>query len=244
MRARFFLALAFGASIIAAGVGCTAFIAAELSSDQGSDSGSDTNTVSSDCFQLVSNQCGSCIESNCEKPNASPPVSLKAVCSLDQYGAIVNTVQSCVQDPRFADYNCQNLFVDGGAYASSIDNAPAAENNLQKCINDNCKSSCSECDVPVPTCEEQTINLAEAGACGTCLDNAMNRPNAQCQTYVLQGACYEDPSGAIGTCAPPSGTCTTPDCSGLKTPDTSLDDAGYAFFSCLWQECQGSCPNP
>ncbi len=238
MRARVFVVASSFALI--AGAGCTAFIAAELSGKQGSDAGPPLG----DCFQLQNNQCGQCIESSCENPSGSPPVSLAKVCSEDQYASIVTEVGSCVSDPRFANYYCQGLIQDGGAYATSIDTAAAAESNLRKCITDNCVKSCSECNVPVPTCGSATIELAEAGACGVCLDNAMNRAGSPCQTYVLQEGCYEDTSGAIAKCAPPSGQCATPDCTGLQTPDTNLVDAAAALYTCLWQQCQGSCPNP
>jgi hypothetical protein len=245
MRARvaiFVAGLAFAAG------GCTAFVAAELSGQQGS-SDSDSGTPDSgpplgDCFQLANNQCGQCIESHCEAPNASPPVSLEAVCQQAPNAGLVETVGNCADDPRFANFDCQSLFVDSGVYATSIDTPAAAENNLQKCINDNCIRYCSTCEIPVPTCGNDTIALAEAGACGTCLDNAMNKPSAPCQTWVLQQGCYEDPSNPIAMCAPPSGQCTAADCSGLQSPDPEDDDASAGLYTCLWQECQSSCPNP
>lgn len=238
MRARTFVALA--SLSLALGAGCTAFIAAELSGKQGTDAGSPLG----DCFKLAANQCGQCIENSCENPNGSPPVSLATVCSEDQYATIITDLGTCVSDPRFSNYYCENVFQDGGAYAQAIDTPAAAENNLKKCISDNCVKSCSECNVPIPTCGNETIELAEAGTCGTCIDNAMNRPGSPCQTWVLQQGCYEDTSGAIAKCAPPSGTCATADCTGLQNPDSNLVDAAASLYTCLWQQCQGSCPNP
>ncbi len=245
MRAVALVTFAFVA--LAAG-GCTAFIAAELSSDQGgsNDGGTGSETsVSNDCFMLPQNQCGSCIESSCENPNGSPPVSLKAVCNLDQTGELVETVQDCVSDPTFSNTDCYELLADAGTtYAASIGSAAAADNNLQKCISQHCAPSCSACEPRVPTCSSQSIALSEAGACGVCLDNAMNPPNAPCQTWVLQGGCAdESTSSPIAECAPPTGQCTPADCSNLQAPSTDYDDAGYGLLSCLWQQCQGSCPN-
>lgn len=240
MRARwlvFFSAFAFATG------GCTAFIAAELSGTQGS-SDSDSGPPVGDCFKLEANQCGQCIANACENPSGSPPVSLAKICSDDKYASIITDLASCVSDPRLANYYCENIMTDGGTYAASIDTPAAAENNLQKCVFDNCLTSCSACGIDVPTCGSDTITLAEAGACGTCLDNAMNPAGAPCQTYVLQHGCYESSSGAIAQCAIPSGQCSTSDCSGLSSPDTNLDDASAGLFTCLWQHCQSSCPNP
>jgi len=229
-------------------IGCTAFIAAELSGDQTSPgdggSGSDVS-VSNDCFMLPSNQCGACIENSCENPNGSPPVSLKAVCNLDQTGEIVAAVQDCVSAPDFSNTECSEILADAGtAYASSIATAAAADNNLLKCIGQHCATSCSECAPSVPTCQSQSIALSEAGACGVCLDNAMNRPGSPCQSWVLQGGCAdESTSSPVAQCAPPSGQCTPADCSQLQSPSSDYDDAGYGLLSCLWQQCQSSCPN-
>jgi len=229
-------AVIIGALSLAAGWGCTAYVAAELSSI-----GGDGGTTVGDCFDLPSNQCGLCIASACEKPSASPPVSLKQVCTFGTSTELPGNVMQCANDPRFADQTCQNLFIDGGTYASSITTQGEAENNVEHCISDNCITSCSECNVPVPTCGS-TTPLVDAGACGVCLDTAMNHPTSPCQAGVLQGSCYEDSTNPIAQCAIPQGQCTTPDCSGLSSPDPMLDDAGYAFYTCLWQQCQGSCP--
>jgi hypothetical protein len=223
------LALALG--------GCTAFVAAELAGDQSS------GPPLGGCFNLPNNQCGQCIASACEDPNASPPVSLAQICAIDQESTVVYDVTNCADDPRFANYYCSDLYIDGGTYASSIDTPGQAENNLRHCITDNCVDSCSNCGITVPTCGTDTP-LPEAGACGVCLDQAMNTAGAPCQKWVLQGGCYEDPSSPIGQCAIPAGQCQSADCSGLSSPNPNLVDAGYALFACLWSQCQGSCSNP
>jgi hypothetical protein len=233
MKTRAALALV---ALVAAGASCTAFVAANLSGTNG-------NVVKSlgGCFNLTDNSCGECIANNCENPNGSPPVSLAKVCSLNQYSSLALNTGECVQNPTPESYQCGNVFVDGGSYASSIDTSSAAENNAAKCITDNCFTSCNWCAPQVPTCESDTVPLLEAGACGVCLHNAMNLPNSPCQQYVLAGGCG---TGAIGACATPTGSCGAFDCSGLSAPDTNLEDAGYGLVSCLWGECQGQCPNP
>jgi hypothetical protein len=216
-------------------VSCTLYVIAELSG-----SPSSTSTTLGDCFNLANNQCGQCIATQCEQPNAQPPVSLKQVCTLDQSGEIVFDVGNCANDPRLANSYCTFSYLDAGAYAPSIDTTGPAESNLKKCIFDNCFNSCSECNVPVPSCGS-TVTLVEAGTCGTCLDNAMNRPDAACQGSVFQGACYEDPSSPVAACAASSPQCATRDCSGLSAPGSDVDDAGFAFFTCLWTACASSC---
>ncbi len=238
MRGR--VAIAFGllslAGLVRAVSGCTAYVLGNLPEMDGS-----APTTVGDCFKLTANQCGQCIENSCENPTGSPPVSLKAVCNLDPYALIIGNAQQCSADPRKANYSCQEMYIDGGTYASSIADKNAAESNLQHCITDNCKTSCSECDIPVPTCQSETIHLPEAGTCGTCLDQAMNPPNSPCQSWVLKGGCYEDSSGAIARCAVPSGTCSTKDCSGLSNPSTSLVPETLGLYQCLWGQCQASC---
>jgi hypothetical protein len=216
--------------------GCTLYVAAELSGQQGPG-----GPQLGDCFNLANNACGQCIASNCENPTVSPPVSLKQVCSFGTSTNLPSTVQSCVADPRFANFYCTSSLTDAGVYAPSISTQGAAENNVKKCINDHCLLSCSTCQVPVPTCGSQSTLLADAGACGVCLDNAMNTAGSPCQQYVLQGVCFEDNSNPISKCAA-SGQCTLADCSGLSSPSTSLDDAGYDFATCMWAQCSGSCP--
>ena len=233
MNARAALALV---ALVAAGASCTAFVAANLSSTNGT-------VVKSlgGCFQLQDNTCGECIANNCENPNGSPPVSLQKVCSLDQYSSLALNVQECVQDPVSGSYQCENVFVDGGTYASVIDTSSAAENNVAKCITDNCFTSCNWCMPQVPTCESDTVTLQEAGACGTCMHNAMNLAGSPCQQYVLAGGCT---TTAIGACATPTGSCGAFDCSGLSAPNKNMDDAGYGLLACLWSQCQAQCPNP
>jgi hypothetical protein len=235
MRARVALVIV---SLAATGAGCTAFVAAELSGTQGT-----VTTTLGGCFALADNQCGQCIATSCESPQSTHPVSLKQVCSLDKYNSIVTTVQQCSQDPRLANYNCQEMYIDGGTYASSIADESAATSNLQHCITDNCATACSACGAQVPTCGSETINLVEAGACGACLNQAMNAPGSTCQPYVIKGGCDEYSGSPIAQCAIPSSSCQAADCSGLKTPSTSLDDAGYALYACLYSACQGTCPS-
>lgn len=220
--------------------GCTAFVLSQLPGDAG------TSTQSGGCFALPDNQCSQCIVANCEQPTASPPVSLAKVCSLDQnsYSSVVEAVTACAEDPTVANNSCEELFVDGGTYAATIDTQAAAESNLLHCITDHCVTSCSECGVETPSCGNDTVPLADAGACGACLDDAMNRPGSACQSWVLAGGCYSYVGGPIATCAVPSGSCNTPDCSGLSAPSTDDNDAGYGLDDCLWQQCGAVCPNP
>jgi hypothetical protein len=233
MKTRAALALV---ALVGAAASCTAFVAANLADTNG-------NVVKSlgGCFQLTDNTCGECIANNCENPSASPPVSLAKVCSLEQYSSLALNAGECSQNPVPGSYQCENVFVDGGSYASTIDTPSAAENNAAKCITDNCFTSCSWCAPAVPTCESDTVTLLEAGACGTCIHNAMNLPNSECQPYVLAGGCT---NSAIAACATPTGSCGAFDCSGLSAPNTNLDDAGYGLLACLWGKCQGQCPNP
>jgi hypothetical protein len=219
------------------GVGCTAFIAASLSGTSGT-----VQKYVGGCFKLADDTCGQCI-AQCEDPNGSPPVSLEQVCALNQYATIISSAQDCSKDPSFSSYSCEDMYVDGGTYAATIDDESAAVNNLKHCITDKCKPSCSPCQVPVPTCGNDTVSLVEAGACGACLDQAMNQPGSKCQPYVLQGTCYESSSTAPAQCAIPAGSCQSADCSDLSSPPSNLSDAGFAFYSCLWQECASSCPS-
>src|SRR5207249_2844638 len=106
---------------------------------------------------------------------------------------------------------------------------------------DNCFTACNECNVPVPTCPPDTVTLLEAGACGACIHAAMNTPGSACQPYVLKGGCYEEQSSPIAKCAVPPGQCTAPDCTGLSSPSTSLEDASFSLYSCLWSSCNGPC---
>jgi len=232
MRAAAFFA--FAPLALLAG-GCTAFVYSQLSGDQGSPG----NEVVGDCYNLPNNQCGACIAQSCEDPNGSPPVSLAAVCSFespDTYG-----VQECASDPTvgYPD-NCSGLFVDGGAYASSISQQSAAENNVKLCVRDHCMKSCRACAPDVPYCNTDSTPLADAGACGACLYNAMNPPNSPCQQALIGSdfGCDTYTASQIAACATPSGpdTCDTPDCSGLSGTDAGL-------YACLWQQCQDQCPN-
>jgi hypothetical protein len=222
-------------AIVAAGlVGCTAFVAANLSSTNGT-----TVHYVGGCFKLQDTTCGQCIANNCENPNdPQRPVSLEKVCQLDQTAIVISDTQSCSQDPSVSSYECNALFVDGGTYAASIADESAAVNNLKKCITDNCVPSCSRCEVQVPTCGSDTIDLLEAGACGSCIDQAMNQPGGNCQAAMLQNdSCYTYQGGAIATCAVPSGSCQQPDCNVLATADAGLN-------ACLWQQCGSQCPSP
>ena len=230
------------AAIALVGVGCTAFVAANLAGTNGT-----TQNYVGGCFNLADTTCGECIANNCEDPNnTTQPVSLEKVCSLDQYATIISEAQDCSKNSSINNYNCTDLFVDGGTYATSIADEQAAVNNVKQCITKKCATSCSRCAVEVPTCGSSTIDLLEAGTCGTCIDNAMNAPGSPCQQWV-QSACSEYSSGAVATCTIPSGSCQTADCSKLSSPSTNLDDAGYAFYTCLWSQCgpQGSneCPS-
>lgn len=238
MRTKIALALALTSLAAFGGMRCTLYVATQLPQPEGG-----VTTTVGDCFDLAANQCGQCIVNSCENPSGSPPVSLKQVCSLNKYASIVYTVQQCTQDPRRANYYCQDMYVDGGTYASSITDESAAVSNLEHCITDNCVPACSECIVPVPTCGSESVDLPKAGNCGACLDQAMNPPGAACQQWVLKGGCYEDSSGAIAKCAIPAGQCSTADCSGLQNPSSSLVPEAQSLYTCLWQQCSGSCPN-
>lgn len=231
MRRRFHVAL--GAIAATALVGCTAFIAANLSGTSGT-----VQHFVGGCFKLQDTTCGECIANNCENPNdPTKPVSLEKVCQLDQYAPVISDSQSCAQDPSVGSYQCTDLFVSGGTYATSIGDESAAVNNLKKCITDNCKTSCSRCEVQVPTCGSDSIDLTEAGACGTCIDQAMNVPNAPCQAIMLKDpslTCDNYQGGPIGQCAVPSGSCQTADCTVLASADAGLQ-------YCLWSQCGSTC---
>jgi hypothetical protein len=236
------LALALVASTFTAlggvSISCTAWVASQLPQPEGG-----IQQTLGDCFDLTPNQCSNCIVGACENASGDPPVSLKQVCTLGSNTVLIETVQQCTADPRKANYECDSMYIDGGTYASSIDTSGAAASNLQHCITDNCRTSCSACNVPVPTCASETVDLVDAGACGACLANAMNLPNSKCQSWVLQGGCYEDSSGEIATCAIQKGQCNSADCSGLQNPSSSLTTQTAGLYQCLWQECSASCPN-
>jgi len=224
-----------------AGAGCTAVIAAGLNDTNGT-----VQNHVGGCFNLEDTTCGECIANNCDDPdNPTKPVSLQKVCAANQYASIIGYAQDCSKSSSVENYNCSSMFVDGGTYATSIDNEQAAVNNVKKCITDHCIPSCSRCAVNVPTCGSDTIDLVEAGTCGTCLDNAMNQPNSDCQPYILgsNGVCSESSSGAVAQCAIPAGSCQSADCSDLSSPSTNLSDAGYAFYQCLWNHCGPSGTN-
>jgi len=89
----------------------------------------------------------------------------------------------------------------------------------------------------VPTCGSDTIDLVEAGACGNCIDQAMNTPGSSCQSYVLQDMCSSYYGGPVAQCAIPSGSCQSADCSDLSAPDAS------ALSKCLWSACGPSGSN-
>ena len=216
--------------------GCTLYVLSQLSGK----GGSNNNTELGGCFQLPNNQCGQCIAQQCEIPDASPPVSLAQVCALDPTGEITIEGANCASQPDITSTDCAELFQEGGAYSPTIGTAGAAENNLRKCIFDRCVPSCSECLVTINGCTG-SVPIAEAGACGACLDQAMNAVGSACQPWVLQGGCIEDPSGSIAACAGTGTQCQTSDCSGLSAPDPSLIDAGYALYQCLWTTCSGAC---
>jgi hypothetical protein len=230
MRARTFVMMA---AVALAGAGCTAVIAAGLASTNGT-----TQHYVGGCFKLADTTCGQCIANNCEDPtNPTQPVSLAKVCQLDQYATIISSAQDCSGNDSIGNYNCQDMFIDGGNYATSIDNEQAAVNNLKQCITRNCLTSCSRCAVDVPTCGSATIDLLEAGACATCIDNAMNTPGGSCQSYVLQGSCPSYQGDPVAQCAIPAGSCQSADCTDMKAPDAS------ALYQCLANQCGGQCPS-
>jgi len=232
MRRRFHVAL--GAIAAAALVGCTAFVAANLSGTSGT-----VQHYVGGCFKLEDTTCAECIANNCENPDdPSKPVSLQKVCQLDQYATVIGDTQECVKNPSVDSYYCNDLFVSGGTYATSIDDESAAVNNVKKCITDNCTASCSRCVVQVPTCGNDTVDLLEAGSCGTCIDQVMNQPGGACQSFILQGdSCYTYQGGPIAACAVPSGSCETPDCGALQAADAGIN-------ACLWANCGSTCLNP
>lgn len=215
--------------------GCTAFVAAELSGDQGS------GPAIGSCFQLPDNQCGSCIATQCEQPDQTPPVSLAQVCSIGG-SDLPYTVQECANNPSVAVYYddyCSQLFQDGGTYASGIDTLATAENNVELCIRDQCETSCRTCSTPVTVCNSDTTPLEDAGGCGACLYNAMSQPGAQCQGYLIANtySCGEI-STELSNCATPTGSssCVSPDCTGLW-------EAGIPLSGCLHSACGSACPN-
>ncbi|HEY1954991.1 MAG TPA: hypothetical protein VGH28_05250 [Polyangiaceae bacterium] len=238
--ARIFLALS---ALSLLGAGCTAFVASQLSGDS-SDGG--TTQIGAGCFHITDNQCGECIASNCEDPNAKPPVSLAKVCSLASADPIMLSVQECTAAPGLDNYECGYMYADASTgYASTIDMLSAAVNNVQHCITDHCATSCSQCNVQVPTCGSDTVLLADAGACGQCIDQAINQTGGVCQSQALadtefgSAACTEG-ADAISKCAIAPGQCQTPDCSGISSP-TTTDSALQSLYSCLWQYCASSC---
>jgi hypothetical protein len=223
------------------GAGCTAFVASQLSGDS-SDGG--TTQIGASCFGITDNQCGECIASNCEDPNATQPVSLAKVCSLLSADPIMLAVSECTKAPGLDNYECGYMYSDGGTYASSIDTPSAAVNNVEHCITDHCVTSCSQCNVQVHTCGSDTVLLADAGTCGQCLDQAMNLTNGVCQSAALAqsdfGAACSEGAGDIAQCAIAPGQCETPDCSAISSP-TTTDPAVQDLYSCLWQNCASSC---
>jgi hypothetical protein len=229
--------LASVAVIAFLGLGCTAFVLAGLSG-----TGGNVQHFVGGCFRLADTTCGECIANNCEDPNnPSQPVSLEKVCSLNQYATIISAAASCSQSSSVNDYNCTGMYIDGGTYATSIDDESAAVNNVKKCITDHCTTSCSRCAVQVPTCGSDTIDLLEAGTCAACIDQMMNTPGGTCQSLMLQQgaiACSEYPSSSIAQCAIPQGTCQSPDCSNIEAADAGL-------YKCLNDNCiaTSQCPS-
>ena len=226
-------------SLVAAG--CTAFVAANLAGTNGT-----VQHYLGGCFQLADTTCGQCIANNCEDPNnASQPVSLQKVCTLNQYSLIISAAQDCSKNTSINNYNCTDMYIDGGTYAASIDNEQAAVNNLKQCITQNCKTSCNRCAVEVPTCGSDTIDLLEAGACGVCIDQAINSPGGDCQQFILGPAdlCSEYPQSPVAQCAIPAGSCQTADCSQIQSPSSNTSDAGLAYYACLRNKCGSVCPS-
>ena len=218
--------------------GCTLYVFTQLNGKGGSN-----NTTTGGCFNLPTNQCGKCIAQQCEVPDGSPPVSLAQVCSFDPNAGVVTNTTACANQPDIFSNDCTSVFQEGGAYSPTIDSQGAAENNLKKCITDKCVPSCTECLVNINTCGGAgTVAMADAGTCGACLDQAMNVAGSNCQQWVLQGGCVEDPFGAIAKCAGTGTQCQIPDCTGLSAPDVNLIDAGYALYQCLWGACSSVCP--
>lgn len=236
---RTFLALS---TVAFFGAGCTAFVASQLSGDS-SDGG--PGQVGASCFHITDNVCGECIANTCENPNAANPVSLAKVCSVSQYDSITIAVEDCTKNPGLDNYSCSEMYIDGGTYAADLDQPGAAVSNLEHCITDNCVPSCSQCNVQVPTCQSESVSLAEAGACGQCMDEAMNTPNGSCQAYVLAQDQYgeivcTDIKTNVSKCTVPPGSCSTPDCSGISSP-TTQDTAVQSLYACLWQQCSSAC---
>ena len=223
--------------IAALAISCTAFVASQFSGYQGE------GPTTGGCFQLPSNNCGSCIAQTCENPDNSPPVSLKAVCGFSGSG-LPYDVKQCATDPSISSSGydtCANyIFLDGGTYASSIDTQGSAENNVKKCITDNCFDQCRLCNATVYPCGSDTLDLGEAGACGACLYNAMNF-GGQCQSAVIPVCTWikDDVASCAITTAPAA--CNPADCSSLVSPPTNLDPKARAALSCLWTACSSSC---
>ncbi len=241
MRARDVLSprlLAAAAVVVAPLVSCTAFVVSQLNSYQGQ------GPAQGGCFSLPSNTCGGCIASSCEAPDASPPVSLQAVCGFQGSGLPYDTRQ-CATDPSIGSGgydNCTSVFLEGGAYANTIDTQGTAENNVRKCISDHCFDQCRICTATVYPCGSDQVDLAEAGACGACLYGAMNYGGA-CQNLVIPTCGYEIQQD-VASCAisTASGACNAKDCTNLQSPPTTLNAQAQAALSCLWSNCGSACP--
>jgi len=222
--------------VAALAISCTAFVAGELSGYQG------PGPTTGGCFLLPSNTCGSCIGQNCENPSESPPVSLAAVCGFSSSG-LPYDVRQCATDPSISSGNdyCSYVMLDGGAYAATIDTQGSAENNVRKCITDNCFGQCRVCSTTVYPCSSDTLDLPEAGACGACLYNAMNY-GGPCQSVTIPVCTYID--NEIGKCAisTVSTACNPKDCTSLQSPPSNFDPQAQAALSCLWTACKSSCP--
>ncbi|HSQ67028.1 MAG TPA: hypothetical protein VLM85_27610 [Polyangiaceae bacterium] len=218
-------------------VSCTAFVASELSGYQG------PGPTTGGCFALPSNACGSCIAQRCENPNASPPVSLQAVCGFSGSG-LPYDVKQCATDPSISnsgyDTCASSVFLDGGAYASAIDTQGSAENNVKKCITDNCLDQCRVCNATVYPCGSDTVDLGDAGTCGACLYNAMNFGGA-CQAAVIPVCTWiQDDVASCAIITAPA-KCNASDCSSLMSPPSNLDPKAQAALNCLWTACSASC---
>jgi hypothetical protein len=214
---------------------CTAFVAAQLNGYEG------PGPTTGGCFLLPSNACGKCIAERCENPQGDPPVSLQQVCTLKSSSLPYNT-QRCANDPSITNSgydNCDGVFLDGGTYASTIDTQGTAENNVRKCITDNCFGQCRICNATVYPCSSDTLDLPEAGACGACLYNAMNELNGPCELQAIDRCTYV--TSDVASCAIPPGYCNTADCSNLQSPPSNFDTKTQSLLACLWTACQSSC---
>ncbi len=217
-------------------VSCTAFVASGLSGYQG------PGPTTGGCFALPSNTCGSCIASSCEKPHDSPPVSLQAVCGFSGSG-LPYDVKQCATDPSISNSGydtCANVFLDGGTYANTIDTQGTAENNVEKCITDNCFGQCRVCNATVHPCGSDTVDLGDAGACGACLYNAMNFGGA-CQSLVIPVCNWIQDDVASCAIVKAPNRCNPWDCSSLSSPPTNLDPKAQQALTCLWSACSASC---